>query len=103
MSDASIKRGRRTRQALPLARQSRRALASKFTRLSHPAFALNAAFEIELGIDPGDLARRPVRNLPVMPDAEIMQQLVELWPDALDDQQIIRLALWPRQKSGRSG
>src|SRR5690606_673414 len=55
----------------------------------HPAVALDAAVELELGIELGDVGLAHGGDLPVVEDAGLVQGLLELRTDARDLRQIV--------------
>ena len=92
------RRGRRRCEMLGLAarREDR--------RLPDPVVAHHPADEaFEVRVDPGDLRRPPARDLVEVVDPELVQQHLELRPDALDPLQVVRPALARRrERAGRA-
>ena len=61
--------------------------------LRNPFLASNAILELtQMIVNLVDIACCPVSNLVEARDAKAVEDTVELWPDAFDDQQVIRRA-----------
>src|SRR5690606_13420322 len=78
-----------------------RRLGGEAARLADPVLARDPSAKAQALVDPGDVLRGERRDLPEMPDPELMQGLLDAGADAVDLLEVVRLPLRRRQRGRR--